>query len=403
MQRRWANVSLIVLVALLLVALAAHRTVWAPYLLGLALAGLAGGIADWYAVTALFRHPLGIKWLPHTSIIASNRDRIIDALAALVETELLSTEFLNRHIQKLSVSEMLLGLMDKPLSPEVGRFLATTGAEWLRQVPDERVAQYLERLAHDKVDDLPLADWGVHLMEWLIRSGNDRAVFEFLVTQAETALDQVEFTAEMERRLKEMIEQYTKTGTQKFFLGLLESLGTVDYHELSVSVKAALKRWLHSDNAFEQFDMVLVRIMRSLREDALVRSRVDEAKMHLIDQVPWPGVVAWAKRTMLDALTGGQVAGGLSRGMTSVKVWLEREPSYQAQIDALAKGILMATVTRYHNVIGNLVRDNLRAMDEREWIDKLEMYVGQDLQWIRINGAIVGALVGLLITVVTHL
>ncbi len=403
MQRRWANVSLVGLALLLGLALIFHSTSWAPYLMGLSLAGLAGGIADWYAVTALFRHPLGLTWLPHTSIISANRDRIIDALATLVETELLSTDFLNAHIQKISVSELLMRQLQKPLSADVGLFFSKTGADWIRQVPEDRVTAFVERTVSHQLEQVTVSDWAVTLIEWLIRSGNDRALFLFLSEHVETALDQVEMTEDLEHRLKEMIDNYTKTGTQKFFLGLLESLGTVDYKELTVSIKGALKRWLHSDTAFDQFEMTLVRIMRSLRDDAVVRARVEESKMGLLAQIPWPAVTAWAKRQTLEALTGGQVGDGLQRALRSAGTWLEHEPSYQAQLDALAKGLMMRTATQYHSVIGRLVRDNLRQMDEREWIDKLEFYVGRDLQWIRINGALVGALVGLLITVLTHL
>ncbi|PSR21198.1 MAG: DUF445 domain-containing protein [Sulfobacillus acidophilus] len=403
MQRRWANVSLLALIVLLLTALVFHHTGWSPYLLGLALAGLAGGIADWYAVTALFRHPLGMKWLPHTSIISANRDRIIEALATLVETELLSSEFLNANIQKLSVSQFLIGALDKPLSPDIGRFFSQTAADWVRHLDDARLAVFVERMVRNKADDVMISDWAVRLIEWLIRSGNDRALFLFLSEQAEIALDQVELTEDLERRLREMIEDYTKTGTQKFFLGVLESLGTVDYHELTTSIKAALKRWLASDSAFEQFDLILMRIMRSLRDDAVVRARVEEAKMGLLGQIPWEQVVAWARTQAVEALEAGRVTGGLQQGLKSARDWLESEPGYQAQLDALARGILMKTATDHHSLIGRLVRDNLQGMDEREWIDKLEFYVGRDLQWIRINGAVVGALVGLLITVLTHL
>ncbi|MCY0878847.1 MAG: DUF445 domain-containing protein [Firmicutes bacterium] len=403
MQRRWANVSLMVLAGLLAIALLFHRAVWSPYLLGLSLAGLAGAIADWYAVTALFRHPLGLKWLPHTSIISANRDRIIDAISHLVETELLSAEYLNRYIQKISVSELVLRQLGQPLSPEIGRWLSQMASDWINRLDVERIAAVVEETVTAKADQIMLSDWLVRLIEWLIRSGNDRALFLFLSQHAEQALDQVELTQDLERRLKEMIDQYTKTGTQKFFLGLLESLGTVDYHELSLAIKSALKRWLESDEAFQQFDLVLVRILRSLRDDAVVRARVEEAKMGLLGQVPWPVVVAWGKDQLVESLRSGQAGATLERGMASVKQWLEGDLGYQAQLDALARGLLMRMVTQYHSVIGRLVHDNLSGMDEREWIDKLEYYVGRDLQWIRINGAVVGALVGLVITVLTHL
>ncbi len=403
MQRRMANISLLVLLVLLVIALAFRHTVWSPYLLGLALAGLAGGVADWYAVTALFRHPLGISWLPHTSIIASNRERIIDAIATLVETELLSSDYLNAYIQKISFSQMLMDTMGKPLSPDVAKFLSTTAAEWFAHLDEEPIAAWVQEWVQQKAEDITVSDWAVSLIEWLIRSGNDRALFLFLAEQAEIALDQVELTADLERRLREMIEEYTKTNSRKFFLGLLESLGTVDYHELTVSIKGALKRWLESESAFEQFDLVLVRIMRSLRDDALVRARVEEAKMGLMTQVPWADVVAWGKRQAAQALAGGQVSDGIQQGLRSLRGWLATEPGYQGQLDVLARGIVMRTATQYHSVIGRLVKDNLSAMDEREWIDKLEFYVGRDLQWIRVNGAIVGALVGLAITIATRL
>lgn len=403
LQRRWANLSLLVLLALLIIALIFHGQGWAPYLLGLALAGLAGAIADWYAVTALFRHPLGMKWLPHTSIISANRDRIIEAIATLVESELLSSDFLNANIQRLSFSQAILNMLDKPLNPDVSRFLTTTAAQWVQQLDQAALAVWLERTATARVQDLTISEWGARLIEWLMESGNDQALFGFLVEQAETALDQVELTADLERRLKEMVDQYTKTGTQKFFLGVLESLGTVDYHELTASIKAALRKWLRSDSAFKQFDAVLERIMHSLRDDALVRARVEEAKMAVMALVPWLQVVDWGQTQLSQALAGGQVSGGLEQGLKAGQRWLESEPAIQAQIDALLRGMLMRSATQYHSVIGRLVKENLSAMDERDWIDKLEFYVGRDLQWIRVNGAIVGALVGLLITVVTHL
>jgi uncharacterized membrane-anchored protein YjiN (DUF445 family) len=289
------------------------------------------------------------------------------------------------------------------LDPSVSKFLSTTAAQWIFQLDEKPIQAWLARTAHDRAGDLVLSDWAARLVEWLIQSGNDKTLFLFLAEHAEAALDQVELSVDLERRLKEMVDQYTKTGTQKFLLGLLESLGTVDYRELSVSIKMALKKWLRSDNAFEQFDLVLVRIMRSLRDDALVRARVEEAKMGVLDQIPWGQVVAWAKTQLTEALAGGQVTGGIQEGLRELERWLGAEPGIQAQIDALARGLLMRAATQYHSVIGTLVRDNLSTMDEREWIDKLEFYVGRDLQWIRVNGAIVGALVGLIITVATHL
>ena len=104
MQRRWANLALAIALLLFLGTLWFRHYLLAQYVETMALAGLAGGIADWYAVTALFRHPLGQKWLPHTSIISANRDRIIEAIATMVEQELLSVTFIEANIEKLNIT-----------------------------------------------------------------------------------------------------------------------------------------------------------------------------------------------------------------------------------------------------------------------------------------------------------
>lgn len=391
------------LLVLLAVALAFRHAGFAPYLLSLALAGLAGAIADWYAVTALFRHPLGMKWLPHTSIISANRERIIDALASLVETELLSMGFIESNITRLNMVQRMIQMMRREPSEGLARFFHHSMRDVMHMIPWSRVADGLKRAADRKADDVWLSDVLVRVLKWLIQDGHDKRVFVFLAHHAVGVLQTVEFTADMEARLKSMIEQYTKTGTQKFFLGILESLGTVDYGELSLSVKASLIRWLQSDKAFEQFELLLVRVMLSLRDDALVRQRVEEFKASALKEIPWEQLVGWASMEVDGYLDRGDAADAVHGVLGSLATVLDENPEYQEKLEAMMRDLALGLVRRYHPMIGRLVRDNLKQMDERDWIDKLEWYVGQDLQWIRLNGAIVGAIVGLLITVLTHL
>ncbi|AUW94661.1 MAG: DUF445 domain-containing protein [Sulfobacillus thermosulfidooxidans] len=402
MQRRWANMTLGIALVLFLTALVFHRHVWAPYLESMALAGLAGGVADWYAVTALFRHPLGIKWLPHTSIISANRDRIIDALATLVETELLSVGFIESNIEKLQISQQLVHLLQSSPSPEIQRVLTDAANQLLDLIPEEKIASSLEHFTTERAHTVNLSDYIVSLVKWLIQSENDRAFFKFLAHHVVQVLNSVEFTEDMENRLKDMLEKYTKTTTQKLVLGLLESLGTVDYKDLSVTVKTQLIDWLQSDKAFEQFELALVRIMMTVRDDTGLRDRIEAAKDDLVSHIPWERAVARVMVELRTQLNRESLWGGISDVMTDMADSLRTHPEQQEMLEGLIKRTTVSLLRRYHPVIGRLVRDNLRHMDEHEWIDKLEWYVGRDLQWIRVNGALVGGLVGLLLAVVIH-
>ncbi len=402
-QRRWANITLGIALFLFLVALVFHRQFWAPYLESMSLAGLAGGVADWYAVTALFRHPLGITWLPHTSIISANRDRIVDALATLVETELLSVGFIESNIAKLQVSRQIIRLLQAPPSPEIRGAITEAVNQLLSLMPEDKLADYLERFTADKVHGMDLSDYVVSIVKWLVQSENDRPLFAFLARHVIQVLNSVEFTEDMENRLKDMLEKYTKTTTQKLVLGLLESLGTVDYKDLSVTVKAQLIDWLQSKKAFEQFELALVRIMITVRDDAALRERIEGAKDELVTHVPWDRAVDLVMTEVRTRLNQEGLWDGIGKAMGDMADALSANPEQQAMLEGMVKRMTVSLLRRYHPMIGRLVRDNLTHMDEREWIDKLEWYVGRDLQWIRVNGALVGGMVGLLLAILIHL
>lgn len=401
MQRRWANLALAIALLLFLVTLWFRHYLLAQYVETMALAGLAGGIADWYAVTALFRHPLGQKWLPHTSIISANRDRIIEAIATMVEQELLSVTFIEANIEKLNVSAQIVRMLRAETS-SLDSVVRDVILELLEILPMEQIAGMIQEFAEAKSENITLSDYLVNLMRWLIESGNDRSLFRFLSRHVIAVLESVEFTEDMEERLKALLENYTKTTTQKLLLGLLESLGTVDYQDLSQTVKDQLVQWLLSDKALDQFELALVRIMMTLRDDEKLRARIETVKNDAIHQIPWQRLVDLGASQLRVTVTHGEFINTVGRFRNQIAEMLENNPEHQAMMETLVKSSTVQLVRRYHPVIGRLVRDNLTQMDERDWINKLEWYVGRDLQWIRVNGALVGGLVGLFLSVVVH-
>ena len=401
-QRRWANLSLAIALALFLLALLIRQNPVAPYISAAALASLAGGVADWFAVTALFRHPLGLTWLPHTSIIAKNRDRIIEAIVVLVQNELLSFDFIQKTLSRFNVVDRLIQWL-KPGDHASDGMIERLVPEVLDLLPLEDLGAWLSDYLNRQAEAWSAADLLADLIKWLIQSEKDREVFLFLGREAKVVLNTVEFTDDMEQRLKAMIEQYSKTTTQKLLLGVLESLGTIDYKDLSESVRSHLIGWIDSDNAFEQFELALLRFRLGLRDDPKIRTTVEQIKAEMIRQVPWQRFL----ERVVDEVKRASFNGSLSREMDVLRSQLasrlEQDPVSRERLDGLIKEMAEALIRRYHPIIGRLVRDNLNSMDEREWIDKLEWYVGRDLQWIRINGAIVGGIVGLVMETVLRI
>ena len=216
-------------------------------------------------------------------------------------------------------------------------------------------------------------------------------------------LNTVQFTEDLERRLKAMIEHYSKTTTKKLLVGVLESLGTIDYRELSESIRIYLIEWMDSEQAFEQFELALVRIRLGLKEQTKIRHTAEEIKMHLVHQIPWADLLERGVDRLKIAARDGSLEREIARWGSEIADGLVSDPARREHVEDLIKELALGLLNRYHPVIGRLVHDNLKSMDEREWIDKLEWYVGRDLQWIRINGALVGGFVGLIMEVVLRL
>jgi len=385
-----------------LLALAFRHNPVAPYVLAAALASLAGGVADWFAVTALFRHPLGLTWVPHTSIIAKNRQRIIEAIVVLVQNELLSFDFIQKTLNRFNVVDRLIAWL-KPGEDASDGMIERLVPELIELLPIEDIGAMLSNFVTRQAEAWSASDLLANLIKWLIQSEKDHEVFVFLSREVKVVLSTVEFTEDMEQRLKAMIDQYSKTTTQKLLLGVLESLGTIDYKDLSETVRGHLIAWIDSDKAFEQFELALVRFRIALRDDEKIRTTVEQIKAEMVRQVPWQDllerVVDQVQRSAVDGSLGREIG----QWRLSLASRLENDPSARERLDSLIKEMAEGLIRRYHPIIGRLVRDNLQSMDEREWIDKLEWYVGGDLQWIRINGAIVGGIVGLVMETVLRI
>jgi uncharacterized membrane-anchored protein YjiN (DUF445 family) len=357
-------------------------------------AGLVGGVADWFAVTALFRHPLGLP-IPHTAIIPRNKDRIGDTLAQFLKDNFLTPSVVARRMKSLDVAGA------------IGRFLSQKkgGEGRLRQGGSRLLADILEALDQEQLGGMVKAAVAERMrrieiapllgqtLEAAITEERHVPLVDGIVTWAGRTLDA------NEDMIREMVHK--RAGWILRLAGLEE--------KLSDAIVEGLRK-LTIDMAVDPHHPLrakaeegLARVAAGLRADPELQARVEAWKNEAIEN---PAVADWLggiwEKGRAGLLKGARdpdaaLAGKFGDALRELGETLQKEPRLKAAINQFARRATVGIVATYGDGIVTLVSDTVRAWDARTVSDRLEGAVGRDLQYIRINGTLVGGLVGLFI------
>ena len=353
-------------------------------------AGLVGGIADWFAVTALFRHPLGLP-IPHTAIIPRNKDRIGATLAQFLKDNFLTPSVVARRMKRVDVAGA------------IGRFLAQPPGEGrLRQGGSRLLANILEALDQEKLGGMVKAAVAGRMraidvapllgktLEAAMTEERHVPMVDGIVTWAGRTLDA------NEDLIRNMVHQ--RAGWILRMAGLDEKLAD--------AIVDGLRR-LTIDMAVDPHHPLrakaeegLARLAAGLQSDPEMRAKVEAWKNEMIDN---PAVTDWLggvwENSRAGLLKGARdpdaaLAGKFGEALRQLGETLQQEPRLKDAINQFARRATVGAVASYGDGIVTLVSDTVRAWDARTVSDRLEGAVGRDLQYIRINGTLVGGLVG---------
>lgn len=408
MRTKWlATISLLVMASGFAITLLMPETVFLRILSGGFEAGLVGGLADWFAVSALFRHPLGIP-IPHTSLLLKNRGRIIESLISAMETELLNKESIK---QKLAGVPLLRGAASFAVKQVAKRKVRTEllrgAGSLLLQVPTEPLARSLQQslaAATRRTDPLPLmnqAAEAVILAKW------DTRALDYAVSEGLAWVNKPQ-TAQMLGRIAHSKLKELQVGG---FMGLAVSAmtGLLTEDKLGDMLQGMARSALmdlgnplspERENLLTQLRIKLLETAHNEELSAALRQAADN-KLAQEDTFLFLNRQLMALRqTVLDKLAAEQAAGGpiIVRLLRLALARLDGMPETTAAWERGIQGFLVDTVEANHYRIGNLVRDNLNKLDDRSLVAMLEEKIGSDLQWIRLNGALCGFLVGIVLT-----
>ena len=356
-------------------------------------AAMVGGIADWFAVTALFRHPLGLP-IPHTAIIPRNKDRIGDTLALFLRDNFLTPSVVARRMQRVDVAGAAGRFLAEP--PQQGRLwrgAARMLENMLEALDPERFGTMVKGVLADRLrsfDAAPLI--GEALDAAIAEDRHVPLLDELVIAIARLVNNNEDLIRQMVHDRSGSILRWTgldSTVADKIIDGidrLLTELAADPAHPLRQKIEEQLRD-----------------LAEKLRSDPAMRERVMELKSGLLDNPAveqwWLGI--WERmRTGLIARVRdreGALAGEVGVMLRELGEALEHNHRFRRGINRFARRAIVGVAADYGDGIVRLVSDTVKKWDAGTITERLESAVGKDLQYIRINGTVVGGLVGLVI------
>jgi uncharacterized membrane-anchored protein YjiN (DUF445 family) len=408
-MRLFATVLLLLMAALFLAArhLEPIDPAWG-FLRAFTEAAMVGGLADWFAVTALFRRPLGLP-IPHTAIIPENKDRIADTMAAFLKSNFLTPQVVARRLKGLNVAHAAGQYLANPRSGE-GRLsggAASLIADVLESLDQEKLGGLVKSALRTRIERLALAPLLGNLLAAMIAEGRHMPLIESLIRRAAEAIEA------NEDLLRAMI--HDKANTLMRWTGLDERLATGILEGL---YKLLAETVVVEDHPLRRkIEEGIESLAHALVHDPDMHARVEAMKREVLAN---PAFAAWldglwerGRAQLLRAVRGhGQSGrdqsgkgkssssnpnGQIGESLAELGRALQQDGRLQVLVNRFSRRTLVGVATRYGENIVRLVSETVRRWDARTVTDRIEGAVGRDLQFIRINGTLVGGLVGVAI------
>ena len=359
------------------------------------LAATIGGLADWFAVTAIFRRPLGISY--RTDILRRNRPRIMEALVTYTSEDLLSTENIMAVLEKQDTAQLLTAY-----------FIHRGGRERVQQVMDEVLLKVVNDLNAEKIaaELAPAIRQGLNsfalenILPDVLQQLAQKKHLERLLVSLTAIGGQVLESPALQQALLEHIrilrESYERDSAGRAFV--LASMGLTDEKILRLLMGRIKDRMAKVQQAglAENSDLQrgLSAMLYSLSQDERLRDLLKDRKDKLLEQVDLTGLIArWLE---------GNIKGDNPFWLPQMHAYVDRlidkfigSAPLQAKFDKAVKEFLRTELVKHHDLIPGLIREHLNGLSDDELVTFVEDKVQDDLQMIRINGSVVGALVGM--------
>jgi uncharacterized membrane-anchored protein YjiN (DUF445 family) len=428
-MRRKANLSLIIL-SLLFIGAAVllycyPGNWWIRLVLFTAEAGLVGAIADLFAVTVLFRHPFGMRWVPHTAIIPRNRNKLVEGVAAMVEEQLLSKSMLFDKLMSYRLIDAVIEWVDR--KNDTHSFedrVWTLLLSWLRGINMDALASKLDANARSALCGVNVSLYAGRGLRWLLENSDFQKWLGQLIDYAAKQASSEETLAAIRGMIANEKDKFVNEGGsiarwfKQKLLDFAEAADAINLDEAANTLFRDLQSFMKElqDPSHELRALIEARVLtlaNSLETSEEIGATIEAWKQDLLRELSFQPSIRALLDNVKSMILGGDslkyvVVQERSLNVEDVKIWVtgllasywetfKSDSDAKDQLDRYIKQFVIGILEQEHAIIGKIARKTLEGFTEDRLVSFIESKVDTDLQRIRLNGAFIGASVGALL------
>ncbi|MDR3562315.1 MAG: DUF445 domain-containing protein [Negativicutes bacterium] len=369
-------------------------------------AALVGGIADWFAVTALFRRPLGIPW--HTALIPSNRDKMIGAIAAAVQNDLLSKDSIKRRLAGARIVDLAIKWVEERDRQTIFSGLVAHYAERvLADIDSQALAKYGQRLLKNYLRKAMLADKIRQVLDWALRSGALDRLLDYILAELRVVVERDSSRQAIQQYLEKYKESVSQSWWQQLILDIAELTNTLNMAEAASVLHGEVQHFIRDmadrEHPFRHWIRVRLAVAGdNLANDSAWRENILAWQHGLAGRLEFADALAVLIVLARDSVTPADAAAWAGR--QTEKLWntFKADTELQDWVEERLKLALGEFIDIEHRIVATIVKEALQRLSDSDLNRFVEDKAGEDLAWIRINGSVVGGIVGLLLFLILH-
>jgi len=364
-------------------------------------AATIGGLADWYAVVALFKRPLGLP-IPHTAIIQSNQHRIADKLGEFIEVHFLETAPVEAKLRQIDFGSFIADwLRDRKRSTDLARFTLRLLPEAVTATETSGLMTFITRRVTTQLQGIDLAPLAAGTLRAFVAEGRHQGLLDDILRAVHQSLTQAETMAMVREKIRSELPTLLRLyRADKYLVNKIVASATAFFEEVRSD----------PDHPFRgEFDRMVLSFVDRLGSDKSYADRIDGLKRDLLAR-PELGDLArniWSNaRTFIERSASGE-SQVLQQHLASMFVKageaLAADPELRAEINQGFVAVLRSFIADQKSGVSSFISDQVKSWDMGQLIALIEINIGRDLQYIRFNGSLIGGLAGLALYTLEYL
>src|SRR3984893_3027499 len=356
-------------------------------------AATIGGLADWYAVVALFKRPLGLP-IPHTAIIQGNQHRIADKLGEFIELHFLEAAPVDAKLRQIDFASFIADwLRDRKRSADLARFTLRLLSEAATATETSGLMTFLTRRITTQLQSIDLAPLAAGTLRAFVSEGRHQGLLDDILRGVHESLTKPETMAMIRAKIRDELPTLLKLyRTDKFLMNKIVASATAFFEDVRSDPKHPFRG---------EFDRMVLSFVDRLRSDRSYADRIAGLKRDLLAR-PELGDLArniWSNaRSFIERSASGEtqvLQHHLARMFVEAGEALAADPELRAEINQGLVAVLRSFIADQKSGVSSFISDQVKAWDMGQLISLIEINIGKDLQYIRFNGSLIGGLAGL--------